>query len=88
VSKIVKREGLGRRPVCDRASLRLVTDLQGVPVAKTDLEYQTTFQAKPSGDGRMLFTRRRGLSDRLAEFLMPLLWVAVFVALLASVFWL
>jgi len=61
--------------------------VQEWPLAKTDLESQTTIQAKSTHDGRLHFARRRTFPERIVEPLLPILWLASFAAFIAFLYW-
>lgn len=56
-------------------------------MVKTDLESQTTIQAKRNHEGRLHFARRRTLPERIVEPLLPILWLSSFAAFIAFLYW-
>jgi hypothetical protein len=52
-------------------------------MARFDFESQSTIKSRFEGDGRVLFTRRRTLRDRILEWSVPILWLSAIAAVIA-----
>jgi hypothetical protein len=53
-------------------------------MGKADFEWDTTIKVIPDAEAYFLFARPRTMRDRLLEWMLPALWLLVFVVVVAA----